>query len=168
MNNIKNLLEPYKTNNKNRLAIYTAVTNDYDNPFDPLIKSEDIDYYFFSDNLNNIKSNLWNKIKINFKYRDPRRLAKIFKLFPHYLFPKYKFSLWIDGNIQVTDKINILVDNYLKNKHEYILFSKHQNVNIPYLVVLNIFLNTVIIISLIFLFFSKEICVERNERKFIC
>ena len=48
MKNIKRLLEPYKTNKKNRLAIFTAVTNNYDIAFEPILKKDDIDYYFYN------------------------------------------------------------------------------------------------------------------------
>ncbi|EDN67345.1 conserved hypothetical protein [Beggiatoa sp. PS] len=68
----------------------------------------------FTDNYN-LTSTIWNIVNIDFRYKDPRRTAKAFKLFPHILFPKYELSIWIDGSCVVTGNIMALLNTFCTN-----------------------------------------------------
>ena len=43
---IKNKLQDLTINSSNKIAVYTAVTDSYDNIWEPKIKSKNIDYAF--------------------------------------------------------------------------------------------------------------------------
>ena len=122
---IEKILEELKVRNSNKVAVYTALTNSYDTLYEPKVKSPEIDYYLFSDNLSNAKTSNWNLKEIDIQYRNPRRLAKIFKIFPHYLFPRYEYSIWVDANFEILNNLNDLVNIYLENSDNYISFFNH-------------------------------------------
>lgn len=123
MSYLINELSKYSNQKINKIAIYTALTNSYDKIHEPLQKTSDADFYFFYDSINPPNNSTWNFIKINFKHRDPRRLAKIFKLFPHVLFPNYKYSIWVDASIEIKKDLSQLVEGQSKN--QLIKFFKH-------------------------------------------
>jgi len=102
----------YLQSGSNKIAIYTSVTNNYDSLFEPKFKSDDIDYYVFTDS-KKIDSNIWNIIKIDDSKSDPRKIAKVFKVLPHLFFPNYNFSIWVDGGIEIIDDLSILIKNFL-------------------------------------------------------
>jgi hypothetical protein len=119
---IDDLLSSSRIDNQNKIAVYTAVTSSYDKINKPIFIDKNIDYYLFTDNVNS-KENIWNISNIKFKYRDPRRLAKLFKVFPHLLFPNYEYSIWLDANFKITGDLSSLVNNNMKNS--YLGFVKH-------------------------------------------
>lgn len=112
-------------NTENKIAVYTAVTNSYDKIWEPTIKSKNIDYFLFTDNAETKKSTSWNIKKINFEYRDPRRLAKIFKILPHFLFVNYRYSIWVDANVEILDNLEDLINIYLEKSNNFISFFNH-------------------------------------------
>ena len=62
---IEKILEELKVRNSNKVAVYTALTNSYDTLYEPKVKSPEIDYYLFSDNLSNAKTSNWNLKEID-------------------------------------------------------------------------------------------------------
>ena len=122
---IERQLASLKVEKSNRIVVYSAVTNAFDGIYEPKWIRPDVDYYMFSDNSDEISSDIWNIKKIDFTYRDPRRLAKIFKLFPHYLFPNYKFSIWIDASMEIYGNLFELIKKYLIDKKKVIALCKH-------------------------------------------
>jgi len=122
---IERLLESLKVGKNNRIVIYSAVTNAFDGINEPKWIRSDVDYYMFSDHRDEISSDIWNIKKIDFTYRDPRRLAKIFKLFPHYLFPNYEFSIWVDANMEIYGNLYELIKKYLIDRNKTIALCKH-------------------------------------------
>ena len=83
--------------NKENSVVYTAITNKYDclrnhNP-------KDIDYVAFVDN--DMTSKHWNIKQVCNEFSDPNRNAKIHKILSHVYFPEKKYSLWIDGSIEI-------------------------------------------------------------------
>jgi hypothetical protein len=95
----------------NKYVVYTAIVNDYDNLIEPENYSEEIDYICFTDN-KNIQSAIWQIVHIDFKYRNPRRLAKIFKVFPHLFFSNYVLSIWVDASVNIKGDLIHLIINY--------------------------------------------------------
>jgi len=124
-NEILGLLDGIRINKTNKVAIYTALTNTYDQIYAPKVNPSNLDYYLFTDNIRDLETNIWNVKKINFQYRDPRRLAKLFKIFPHHLFPNYDYSIWVDASIEILNDLNDLINEYLKNNEDFISFFKH-------------------------------------------
>ncbi|KAF7151023.1 hypothetical protein RHSIM_Rhsim02G0130400 [Rhododendron simsii] len=75
---------------------------------------------------NNKKLGLWRTVVVhNLPYTDPRRTGKIPKLLLHRLFPNVRFSLWIDGKLQlVVDPYQIL-ERFLWRKNASFAISRH-------------------------------------------
>ncbi|KAG5561674.1 hypothetical protein RHGRI_004655 [Rhododendron griersonianum] len=75
---------------------------------------------------NNKKLGLWRTVVVhNLPYTDPRRNGKIPKLLLHRLFPNVRFSLWIDGKLQlVVDPYQIL-ERFLWRKNVSFAISRH-------------------------------------------
>lgn len=74
----------------------------------------------------NKKSGLWRIVVVrNLPYADPRRNGKIPKLLLHRLFPNARYSLWIDGKLQlVVDPYQVL-ERFLWRKNASFAISKH-------------------------------------------
>lgn len=93
---------------KERLVIYTVLFGNYDEVKEPLYITPNCDYYILTDQ--EVRRNsVWKKYPLE-KYDNyvigfsNLEKARFFKLHPHILFPEYKYSMFIDANIQmVTD-----------------------------------------------------------------
>lgn len=116
---------------KNKIAVYTGVFGNYDNIYTPKIKPDNIDYFIFSDN--EIKNPVW-------KYRElklPEELGQLsnaeknryIKMHPHILFPEYKYSIYVDGSIEIITDFTEFI--YKNNKYGFSLH-KHYERNCAY------------------------------------
>lgn len=110
------------------IAVYTCVFGNYDAISEPLCHSNNIDYYLITDspitdetrwkivditkfeknlvNLDNVKKNRW------------------FKMHPHIIFPEYRYSIYIDGNVVPITDFTEFVNRIGKagvamNRHSY-------------------------------------------------
>lgn len=94
---------------ENRIAVYTCVIGGYDNVYDPQIPEDNCDYYIISESKpKNISVYQWipldtldipmdlNNVLIN----------RFCKINAHKMFPQYKYSIYIDGNIELKRKIS--------------------------------------------------------------
>lgn len=94
---------------ENRVALYTCVIGGYDNVYDPQVIEDNCDYYIISESKpENIKVYQWiplstldiptglNNVLIN----------RFCKINAHKIFPQYKYSIYIDGNIELKKKIS--------------------------------------------------------------
>ncbi|CAN0910718.1 Probable hexosyltransferase MUCI70 [Linum grandiflorum] len=72
------------------------------------------------------KVGVWRIVRIhNSPYTDGRRTGKIPKLLPHRLFPNSRFSIWIDGKLElVVDPYQIL-ERHLWRKNATFAISRH-------------------------------------------
>lgn len=102
---------PLSLNNQ-RIAVYTAVFGGYDEVFLPHIATDNIDYYCISDHLiNNDNGFRWVDAKnvIPDNITDPIQKNRYVKMHPHYLFPEYQYSIYIDGNIEILKDMSPLI-----------------------------------------------------------
>ena len=95
------------TNNM-RIAVYTCIVGNYDNIIEPQIIEPGIDYYVFTDQECLINSK-WTKIDIT-HFEDYKNLSSIklnrkIKMLPFIYLPDYDYSIYIDGNIEITGRI---------------------------------------------------------------
>lgn len=97
---------------KQKIVIYTAIFGKKDDLIEPKYKPKNCVFVCFTDQ--DFKSDTWQIRKVAPEYKDPVRAAKIFKILPHKYFPKYKYSIWIDGNMLARGNVNILL-KYLKS-----------------------------------------------------
>ena len=88
-----------------RIAIYTVIFGKYDQIIEPNLISDNCDFFIITDNDLNIDTK-FKIIKVNLEKYDLDQKNNIeknrfFKMHPHLLFEKYKYSLYIDGNISI-------------------------------------------------------------------
>jgi hypothetical protein len=103
----------YSTNAK--LIVYSAVIGAYDDP--PLVncqQTDEIEFICFSDREVEI-SEPWKLVVVETEDLKPLVHAKLYKIFPHILFPNAESSIWIDGTIHVMSDIQGLFSEALSN-----------------------------------------------------
>jgi hypothetical protein len=106
MHGLTPIFQKYKQSNLQKNIIYTAVFGNFDQLSEIHNPSQDIDYICFTDN-KLLVSSTWKIIVCTLDNTDPRKCAKIFKVFPHEFFPNSELTLWVDGNY-VIKKITII------------------------------------------------------------
>lgn len=99
---------------KNKIAIYTAFTGNYDYLKEPDFIDENCDYICFTDNPN-LESDTWEIIQMEDSTLDDNRIAKQYKVFPHKYLPDYKYSFWLDGSFKIVGSIREYVYKYINS-----------------------------------------------------
>lgn len=117
---VKSILEDAVINKSGKIAVYTAIFGESDCLNEILKKNDGIDYYCFTDNPKLI-SKTWSVIQCSSFYSSSRLTAKVFKIFPHYVFVNYDFSIWIDGSYRIKSNL-VELCNIFFNKKQNILF----------------------------------------------
>ena len=84
-----------------RIAVYTAIFGNYDKPISPYCYPDNCDYYIFTDQIID-KDSPWKILEtpelIGMSNTEKNRYLK---MHPHKLFPEYKYSVYVDGNVQI-------------------------------------------------------------------
>jgi len=114
----------------NRKVVYTAITGGLDQLKEPEYVSDGVDYICLTDD-SSVRSAQWKVVYIEFYYRDPRRLAKVFKLLPHKFLAAYEQSVWIDGNMTLVGPIEQILMQFVDNRFD-IAFFQHPARNCLY------------------------------------
>lgn len=95
-----------------RIAVYTGIFGNYDEICLPQVCPHNIDYYFISDEQ---PAKIWPFRWIDGKKVIPGDIVnaikrnRYIKMHSHKLFPEYKYSVYIDGNITITADISNFV-----------------------------------------------------------
>ncbi|MFC6733727.1 glycosyltransferase domain-containing protein [Haladaptatus sp. GCM10025893] len=99
--------------NQKKIVVYTAIFEDYDYLHDPKVPNENIDYLCFTDNPS-LKSDIWSFVLYEDNAHSPNLKNRKVKILPHKfdILQRYNYSVYIDGNIQITKDISELVDRY--------------------------------------------------------
>ena len=97
----------------NKKVIYTSIFGGYNKLLEPLYIPEGYDFIVFTDA--DIKSENWIVKKELPLYNDSSRNAKRYKILPHRFLSNYDISIYIDGNYEVKNNINELVEKFLSN-----------------------------------------------------
>lgn len=98
--------------NNNKIAVYTGVFGDYDRILEPLFISDKLDYYYISDEKpSELKIYQWIDAHniIPSDVVTPIKRNRYIKMHPHMMFPDYKYSIYIDGNVQITGDVTSLI-----------------------------------------------------------
>lgn len=102
-----------------RIAVYTVIFGKYDKILEPYCQPDNVDYYLVTDLDVDLTNSKW-KLKDISAFDE--RLSKLnnveknrfFKMHPHALFPEYKYTIYLDGNIcpvsDLTELINRVHD----------------------------------------------------------
>ena len=103
--------EPYSGK---RIAVYTSVYGGYDKILEPLYRDPMCDYFIFTDQKIDDNS-IWKKIDfddipsfINTNFLKNRYV----KMFPHKILKEYDYSVYIDGNLQITSEISLMFKDF--------------------------------------------------------
>ena len=108
-----NQLNPSRSNNK--VAIFTAISNNYDSIPLPLFINKEFDYFLFTNS--SIKdTGIWKLRPMNYISCQSVNSARFIKTHPHILLKKYDIAIWIDPNITILDNIAKLVKKFIKSK----------------------------------------------------
>ena len=105
--------EIYNDNTK-KIAIYTCITGNYDNIYEPIIKEKKCDYILFTNN-SNLKSDKYKVMDIP-EYilennKDNILINRYIKMHPFELFKdKYDYTIYLDGNIRVISNVSSFVN----------------------------------------------------------
>lgn len=105
-----------------KIAVYTALTGNYDLVNEILYKEDCVDYFLFTNNYL-IESNTWNVIYVESEL-DNQLLSRDIKMFPHkYLDNSYEISIYIDANAVIYGELSKL-GNVLSEKYKFAV-TKH-------------------------------------------
>lgn len=92
-----------------RIAVYTAITGNYDLPIEPLYVPQNVDFYIVTD-MEISANSVWKKIDINLigkiSRMDSTRKARFAKIHPHLFFKDYEYSIWIDSNFKAVGDLS--------------------------------------------------------------
>lgn len=104
-------IEPIKIN-KNRIAVYTSCFGKYDDIILPKYFSDNIDYYFISDEVPSLNSSYnWIDAKkiIPANIISPIKRNRYIKMHPDIIFPQYKYSIYVDANIEIKGDLSTFI-----------------------------------------------------------
>ena len=104
---------------ENQIAIYTCVTNGYDEVVEPTEIISNADYYYFSDKKLERPSifkyiNIYDVLPENVV--EETRKNRYCKINAHKLFPQYKYSIYFDGSITLKKNIVDCIQKLPKTK----------------------------------------------------
>lgn len=84
--------------NKNSIAVYTSIFGDADDP-KTHPSTDGVDYILFTD-----KDRGGQGVRVSeAKYSNNRMSAKWYKVFPHICLPEYRYTIFLDGSLQIKD-----------------------------------------------------------------
>ncbi len=102
---LRERIKAYRCNKKkNRIAIFTAISNNYDSLKIPSFISNDYDYICFS-NTDMSDTGIWEIRPCLYLSSDPTRITRYVKTHAHCLLSEYEVAVWIDSNIVITGDI---------------------------------------------------------------
>lgn len=99
-----------------KVVVYTAITGGFDQLKEPKIVDKNFRYVCFTDRAD-LKSSVWEIKKIDIENNDLNRTAKRYKILPHQYFPNYKWSVWIDGQLEITGDLRKIIKTYNQNSN---------------------------------------------------
>jgi len=95
------------------VTVYTAIFNNYDYPRVPLIVNEDVSHVCFSDTP--YDTDVWEVRVVPRTLTSARRENRLYKAMSHQFLPSTRYSIYIDGNIQLNADPLHLIAKYLVN-----------------------------------------------------
>lgn len=101
----------HSTSANSNLVVYTAIFGDYDVLIDPEVVESGVDYVCFTDD-ETLTSDVW-EIRNVTPMTDPALSNRRIKILAHEYLDEYDISVYIDGNIQILEQVEPLVEDYL-------------------------------------------------------
>jgi len=95
-------------------VVYSVVTDNYDRVFSPKVRTKNVRYVLFSDELKEVKG--WEIRPIFLKNKGGGGLTNRWhKFFPYKLFSDVEYSIYVDGNIRVVGDLEPLINEFKKS-----------------------------------------------------
>ncbi|RAP50414.1 MAG: hypothetical protein BZ136_01340 [Methanosphaera sp. rholeuAM74] len=110
----------------NKMAVYTAVTGNYDEPLVPSYVNDEFDYICFTDNPY-LTSDFWDVRLMDDESTDAVRLARKYKILPHKYLSEYDYSLWIDTNFEITGDLTRYINDNIGESSLLAVRHEHRN-----------------------------------------
>ena len=101
--------------NLKKTVVYTSITGNYDNLWEPLFEDKDITYVCFTNN-RKLKSKVWNIEYIQNDQLDDMYLVKKIKMNPNLYFKEFETSVWADGKYEIQADLRAYIEKYGKRK----------------------------------------------------
>ncbi len=98
-----------------RIAVYTAVFGNYDNIYQPWILPDNCDFYIITDQQKDY--GIFKQVEYDKSLVDGFCNAKknrYFKLHPEKVFPQYRYTIYIDGSIEIKADLTPLINKVNK------------------------------------------------------
>lgn len=111
---------------RSKIAVYTGAFGGYDDMCKPAVTPANIDYYYISDEKpEDIYPYVWIDAKkiIPSNIHSPIKRNRYIKMHPHLLFPDYKYSIYVDGNIKIKGDLSC----FMPSKNPGISVFMHPN-----------------------------------------
>jgi len=93
------------------IVVYTAIFGDYDVLIDPEVVESSVDYVCFTDD-ETLTSEVW-EIRNVTPMTDLALSNRRIKILAHEYLEEYDISVYIDGNIQILERVEPIVEDYL-------------------------------------------------------
>ena len=123
--------------NNEDIIVYTSLIGENEGlNSQPLIKNSDLRHVCLTDNKNLI-SDEWEIILVDRIFpHDCYRSQRHFKIRPHFIFPNYKFSIYLDNTVVLKKKTEdflrmIITDNSIKSNDPFFCIPYHLNFYFP-------------------------------------
>ena len=97
-------------------VVYTAVFNDYDVLIEPDYEPGGIEFICFTDDPKKA-SGAWKPVVVDDCGLSPTLINRKYKILPHKYLSDYRYSIYLDGNIQITGDISNLFDCHLHSEN---------------------------------------------------
>lgn len=123
------------------LVVYTAIFGDYDVLIDPEVVEVGVDYVCFTDD-ETLTSDVW-EIRNVTPMTEPSLSNRRIKILAHEYLEEYDISVYIDGNIQILERVEPLVEDYL-SATDFALYKHPKRTSV---------------------FEEAEACIEKNKAK---
>ncbi len=104
----------------NKKVIYTAIFGTEYYLHEPEVPIEGYDFICFT-NDPSLKSDLWDVRQVTPIYKEAdgalTRNARKYKSLPHRYLKEYDISIWMDGDLKITDNLDLLTQEHLKENN---------------------------------------------------
>lgn len=119
----KNEISNYRKNKgkDNKIAVVTAIANNYDSIKIPDTLDGRIDYYLFTDKPVD-DYGVHSVLPMLYTNDDPTRSARYIKTHLNTLLDGYDYIVWVDANILLSGNIHDLIDRFRQSKKEIAVF----------------------------------------------
>lgn len=107
-----------------KIVVYSCVTGNYEKLINHKSLEENIKYVFFTESYSNVPDG-WTMQPINgLDHLSDKDKNRYVKFHPSEFLPSYDVCIYIDGNIEITNNISLLIEE-ISNKNEDLYLYRH-------------------------------------------